>query len=43
MYNFADLMVGDFNLISQSMITNRALDESHFSKKMLIMNAIVER
>ena len=52
MYNFAELLVADLNLISQSMITfcnehaletNRALDETRFIKKKLIMKTLMER
>ena len=52
MYNFANLLVADLNLISQSMImfcnnhaleTNRALDESQFDKRALIKSSVENR
>ena len=51
MYNFADLLVADLNLISQSMITfcnvhslqtNTGLDESRFNKRALKQEAIAK-
>ena len=52
MYNFANILVADLNLISQSMITfcnihamttNKALDDSRFDRNALIRKTIADR